>query len=256
VAGPSKVVSFLKAGGGAGATTLAVQMACAASKDQPGTVLLIDLDLQFGSAALHLDLPQKTSVADLLASAERLDGPMLRAAAAHHPSGVDLLAAPAQVMPLDLVEPQTALSLLDAARAGYGLVLVELPQTWTRWTRAVLEASDAAVLAVNLTVPSLRHARRQLETITEEGLGHLPLSVVANRVREGLLAKPSAISRAEAERVIGRPIAATLPYDDLLFRTATLGQPVGGLPGGKALAKRFARMIEQVTIPVSSEVKP
>ena len=241
-------VAVLKAGGGVGATTIATQMAVAgAIKGGPARVLLIDLDVQFGSAALHLDLRRKTDMIELLGSGERLDGNMLRAAAAHHADGIDLLPSPERLTPLDAIDAGAVERLLDIARGEYGLVVVELPQAWTLWTRTVLAHCDALVLVLELTVQSVSHASRQIDTLAEEGLAGLPLTLVANRVEEGWLASPRSLSRAEADRSLGRAIAATLPSHDLLYQAAMLGRPVGQLTGGKALAKRCAGLLGTVT---------
>ena len=160
----AKVAAFLKAGGGVGATTLATQMACAAAAEAT-EVCLIDLDIQFGSAALQLDLPQQSSVLDLLASTEPMDGSMLRLAAARHACGVDLLPAPTPLAPLESIEAAAVLRLLEAAGAEYGLLIVDLPQAWTGWTRTVLAASDAIILVIELSLPSVHHARRQILTL-------------------------------------------------------------------------------------------
>ncbi|MBY0431894.1 MAG: hypothetical protein K2Q10_11895, partial [Rhodospirillales bacterium] len=45
------VLAFLKAGGGVGATTLAVQAGCALAAAKGASVCLLDLDVQFGAAA-------------------------------------------------------------------------------------------------------------------------------------------------------------------------------------------------------------
>lgn len=250
----AKLASFLKAGGGVGVTTLATQMACAAAVEATA-VCLIDLDLQFGSAALQLDLPQKSSVLDLLASGEPIDGSMLRSAAARHASGVDLLPAPMPVTPLEAVDSAGVLRLLEAARAEYGLLIVDLPQAWTGWSRTVLAASDAILLVIELSLPSVHHGRRQILTLVEEGLDHIPLIVIANRVAKGIFAEASPISRGEAEQALGRPIAAEIPGDERLLRAALTGKPVGQLAGGKALAKRFAALASSVLTHPLLEVK-
>ncbi|MBF0305560.1 MAG: hypothetical protein HQL41_07930, partial [Alphaproteobacteria bacterium] len=176
-------IGLLKAGGGAGTTTLAVQAACALGHGaDPAGICVLDLDPQFGAAALHLDLPQRVSMLDLLADPERLDASMLRSSAARHKSGVDLLAAPPGVQRIDGVAPEDAAALVRIAREEYRLVLVDLPLAWTAWTRAALTACDAVAVVLRLDVPSVHHARRQLETLAEEGLDHIPVALIANRV--------------------------------------------------------------------------
>ena len=88
-----EVVTLIKAGGGVGATSLATQIAVLLAAREGGAVCLADLDLQFGAAALYLDLPEALSIADCLSAGQALaDTPFATALAAHR-SGARVLAA-------------------------------------------------------------------------------------------------------------------------------------------------------------------
>src|SRR3546814_10498802 len=68
-----RVIAFVKSVGGVGATALATQMGCllAARESVAGReTCLLDLDLQFGNAALYLGLSPTLSVADVIARSE------------------------------------------------------------------------------------------------------------------------------------------------------------------------------------------
>ena len=72
-----RVIAFVKSVGGVGATALATQMGCllAAREGAAGReTCLLDLDLQFGNAALYLGLSPSLSVADVIAAGARADG--------------------------------------------------------------------------------------------------------------------------------------------------------------------------------------
>lgn len=239
------VLAFLRACGGVGATTLAVQagLALAAQHKAKPSVCLLDFDLQFGSTALHLDLPQKTSMLDLLAAGERLDGSMLRGAVARHRSGLDLLPAPLMVQPLDAITPDASIRLVEAARREYDHVLVDLPPVWTNWSRAVLATSDGIALILELTVPAVRHARRQIETLADEHLEHIPVTVIANRVATGLFAK--GITVKEAEKALGRAIDLAVPFDPKIPEAVNVGQPLAEVGAGRRTVNAIATLLAQ-----------
>ncbi|HSO29707.1 MAG TPA: response regulator, partial [Candidatus Sulfomarinibacteraceae bacterium] len=52
--------------GGVGATTVAVNLAVGFAQRLPDQVAIVDLDLQFGQVATHLNLPARLSIADLV----------------------------------------------------------------------------------------------------------------------------------------------------------------------------------------------
>lgn len=242
------VIAFLKAGGGVGATSLAVASAAALAVGGGGEAqtCLLDLDIQFGAAAMHLDVDHATSLVEMAESAGRLDRTLLRSAMARHRLGFDLLPAPELPHPLEAVGADAAATLIRAAAADYRHVLVDLPSSWTAWTRAVLAEASAIVLVLRLDVPSVRQARRQLETLAAEGLGELPVTLVANFRAAGFLAHEP-VEPAEAERALGRPIAHSIPRADQAFAVAANeGLPLAEVKGGRRPARRVAAMIKAV----------
>lgn len=219
-----RVISVLKACGGSGATTIAVHTTSAlARQGMPGQAAgrqgspqqshkagLIDLDLQFGSVALYLDLQPRLNVLDLIKAVDRLDGELLANAATRHRNGLQVLPAPTDVVPLDSISSAAAERLLACARATWAHTVIELPHAWTAWTRAVLAASDAVLLVTQMTVPGIHHSARQIETLREEGLGHLPLVVAVNRYEKGLF-KDAMLK--EAEQALGLSLDHFIPSD-------------------------------------------
>jgi len=258
----SVVLSFLKAGGGLGTTALIVQAACALARDKgKSQVCVLDFDVQFGSAALYLDLPQKLSLLDLMQSVDQVDGSMLRDAMAHHRCGVDVLAAPLLVHPLDAVTLESVNAVIEAARREYRYVLIDLPQAWTGWTRGVLNASDGVALVLQLTVPAVRQARRQIDTLLEEGLNYLPLSTIANRVETGLFNRPKnpdgGVTAKEAEAVLKRHIDYTVPNDfQPMFKAISLGQPLWEVPGGRSTSRRIGQAIGKIMTSIEAVDAP
>ena len=245
------LVSVIRAGGGAGGTTIATQAACAATKAgwTEGQVCLIDFDLQFGSAAFHLGLPQRTHLLDLIEAGERLDGSMLKTTMARHPSGVDVLAAPPGIHPLDALTPELATQLLSEARRHYRLTVVDLPLAWTAGSRAALVESDRILLVAQPTMPSLRHARRQIETLQEEGLDHIPLWVVANKVPSGLFA--DGLNMRDMASALGRRIDHSIPAESRLQEAANLGKTLSDL-GATRTVKRLAALLDGLPQPAAA----
>jgi pilus assembly protein CpaE len=245
------VVAFLKAGGGVGATSLAVHAACSLAGDGAGRgtgeaeVCLLDFDLQFGAAAMHLDVEHAASLIELPDMSRRFDGTLLRSAMAHHRSGIDLLPAPRSLHPLDVVAPETAVTLVRAAAADYRRVVVDLPPSWTAWTRAALAEADAIVLVLRPDVPSIRQARRQIETLAAEGCGDIPLVTVANFAPTTLFGR--GVDLKDAARSLGRAIDHAIPRADRAFGdAANLGLPLTEVKGGRRAARRVAEMMRAV----------
>ena len=213
-----RLVSVLKGGGGAGATTLAVQAGCCLAQSlqkQGGEACLLDLDVQGGTVALYLDLNDRVGVADLIDLPERLDVDMLQGAVTRHRSGLSVVAAPRDVMPLDSFSPDFVRRLTQVARSRFDIVLADLPPVWSVWTFEALRQSDEVLLVAQMTVPGVRQARRQLDTLKAEGLEGLPVKVVLNRFEKRW---GSSFSLKEVESALGRPVDFTIAND---YRTVS-----------------------------------
>jgi pilus assembly protein CpaE len=103
-----RIFTFSRATGGAGATTLAVNVAHALARPQrrkQAKVCLIDLDLHFGTVALQLDLRPSASLLDIAQAPERLDAALFASSLAEHRSGLRVLTAPSAPVPLDALKP-------------------------------------------------------------------------------------------------------------------------------------------------------
>ena len=154
-AGNAKVVSVIKSVGGVGATALLTQLGIRFAEHEAAIgreACLIDLDVQFGDAAFQLGLQPKLSLADLLEAGARLDGDLLRATTTEHPSGLKVIAAPPDMMPLEALSSDQLLEIVDLATREFGTVFVDLPTNWTNWSLSLLARSDLVLLVTELSV--------------------------------------------------------------------------------------------------------
>lgn len=148
-----KIVSFLGAIGGAGTTSLATQAGIVWAAT--AKVCLIDLDVQFGNAALYLDLRPKLGVFDIIEAGERLDAEVLQTIAEQHSSGLSVVASPPDMVPLDMLSAELIEKMLGLATASYDIVLVDLPAAWTNWSLRVIEMSELTLMVTSLSVPGI-----------------------------------------------------------------------------------------------------
>ena len=209
-----KVLTFLRASGGSGATTLAVETAAQIASPPKGaarpSVCLLDFDLQFGNVALSLDITTEAGLGPVIEAGARVDDEFLRGAFSHHESGIDVLAAPARLLPLDTMTPERASRILEFARCTYDFTVVDMPHAWTDWAQDVLAFSDLAVLVTTLDVPAVARARRQMDVIAGSAVSDVPVALVLNACRGNWATRAR---RREAEKSLGRPFDAVIGHD-------------------------------------------
>jgi pilus assembly protein CpaE len=209
--GPARtgnVIAVQGALGGIGTTMIATQLAQIWA-DTNKRVLLVDLDVQRGTAALYMNLKPRLSISDLIEADERLDVEFLKMVTERHTSGVSVIASPVDMTPMDAVTPEFIDRLLDLGTQNYDLVLLDLPGIWTDWTALAIQKADLLLLVTQMTVPGVQQARRQLDVAEANGLGDR-VRVLMNRMVTGLFGK---YDLAEAESALRGRVHFALAND-------------------------------------------
>ncbi len=198
-ASSGKVYSLVKCGGGVGATSLATNMAQILSgverkglfgksdnsKTQK-TVAVLDFDVQFGTAAMSLNLKGKNSLVDLRRAAERMDGSMLLASLKQHESGVYVLCSPQDVVPFNAFDGDFMAKVVNLARQLFDYVIIDLPLAWCDWTPSVLNASDVIVPVLTPGVEHVYNAQRVISLIKQSGMQAKTPYIMVNRLDKGM----------------------------------------------------------------------
>jgi pilus assembly protein CpaE len=238
--GRQKIVTVIKSEGGIGATALLTQLATrfAAKETAAGReACLIDLDVQFGNAALQLGLQPALTFKDLVDAGKRIDGDLLRSTATQDSSGLKVISAPHEIMPLELITSDQLLSIMDIAVAEFGTVFVDLPTNWTNWSLSLLARSDLVLLVTELRVASLHRARRQLDLLVEQDLASIDVRIVVNRAEKGFF---RTLSEADAERVLKRPVSYCIANDhDTMSQAIDRGIPIDQVKRKSSLCRDF-----------------
>ena len=167
-----RVLTFSRATGGAGATTLAVNVAHALTRPHrraQAKVCLIDLDLQVGAAALQLDLLPASGLFDSATTRQSFDPALFARSLVAHRSGLQVLPSPSAPISLEALRPAVVNTLLELARVEFDYVIVDLPRALTNWTETVLSHSDLVYLVTQSNLPAVWQLRRLLDVIEELG---------------------------------------------------------------------------------------
>lgn len=170
--------------GGVGATTfatnLAWELANIAKTDAP-KVCLVDLDLQFGSVATYLDLPRRESVYELLSDIENMDEDSFSQALMEFEEKLQVLTAPADMLPLDLLPPHDIEKLLKTAMEHFDYVVVDMPKTLVQWSETVLNMAHVYFSILEIDMRSAQNALRLKRALQAEDLPFDKLRFLLNR---------------------------------------------------------------------------
>lgn len=170
--------------GGVGATTFAVnlawELATEASKQGLKTCIL-DLDLQTGSVSTYLDLPRREAIFELLSDTPAMDNDSFSQAMLPFNDKLDVLTAPADALPLELLTPEDVDTILDTALSLYDYVIIDMPTTLVHWTETILQRADIYFAIMEMDMRSAQNALRFIRTLKAEDLPLEKVKFALNR---------------------------------------------------------------------------
>ncbi len=170
--------------GGVGATTFAVNLAwelASIDAENPPRVLLLDLDLQQGSTATYLDLPRREAVLELLTDTENMDSEVFMQALLSFNQRLQVLTAPSEMVPLDIISPDDIDRLLEMARVNFDYVVIDMPTTMVEWSQNVLEAAHIYFALLELDMRSAQNTLRLKRALQSEDLPFDKMRFLLNR---------------------------------------------------------------------------
>lgn len=248
-----QIVAVLKAGGGVGATALAVQAGAMLSA-KGRSVCMADLDLQFGAAALYLDMPEAATVSDCLAAGSGLKDMAFAGLLAKHRSGLSLLAAPRQLTPLETLAPAQTEALLTGLRRDFALTILDLPSVWTAWTNRALQLADRIVIVTHLSVPHMHMLDRQLGVLKAQGLDNGNLTLVCNALSPD---QTASLTVKAAERALGRDFASVISEDRKVMNAAiNQGIEISAVRRGTKLEKGISDLASLIAAGATVDAAP
>lgn len=218
-----RVVAVYSPKGGVGTTTIATNIAIAAAQRRPDRVVLVDLDLQFGSVATHLNLDAGQTLADVIRDEAALREPeLLRTYAMRHDSGLHVLAAPNSPEAADSITPTHIATLISALLEGYESVVIDAGSVLDERALTVFEAAETIVLPVYPEISALKAMHSLLDYLNEAGSIGAKATFVLNSVFARDILKPR-----DVEVALGTKISMGLPYDPFLYlKAVNEGVPV------------------------------
>jgi pilus assembly protein CpaE len=202
----ARLISVIGARGGVGVTTLALSGAWLLAQEQ--RVVMLDLDLHFGSAALSLDLEVGRGLHEILTNPDRIDSLLIGAAMTKVGERLQILGAE-EPLDVDLDAGHDGMAALLGEFSGAAdFVLVDTPRTLNGLCRQVLAAADVIAIVTDLSLPAMRDTRRLL-LLAKAQRSRVQTLVIANRVA----GSAGEVGRADFERGIGDKVDVVVPLD-------------------------------------------
>ena len=225
--------------GGVGTSTVAVNIALAAAQKKPDRVVIVDLDLQFGQIATHLNIEPRQTLADVVRDdAAQREPEILRTYAARHDSGLHVLAAPTGPELASVITADHIDKVLDTLLGSYDQIVIDTGSWLDERTMRAFEHAESVLFVVNPEIGTLKAMAALMEHLTDSGTVAAKSTFVANNTfgREILKVR-------DIESALGAKVGMELPYDPFLYlKAVNEGVPIVlGAPRSPA-AERLGRL--------------
>jgi pilus assembly protein CpaE len=238
-----RVITVFSPKGGTGKTVISTNMAACLAKNHNMRTLLLDLDLQFGDAAIMLGVEPEKTIYDLVVAPGELDPEKLAGYTTRHACGLDVLPAPLRPEDAELVTEAKLARLLDVASHSYDAIVVDTSPFFHGPMLATLDRTQDLLLVCGMDVPTVKNVRLGLQTLDLLSFPPDRIKVVLNRANSNV-----GIKRGEVERALETKIRFDLPSDRAVPLGVNRGNPVVlGAEGSD-----FAKALRQVAVQLLS----
>lgn len=224
-AGTGKVFVVFSPRGGAGKTTLAINVAVALAQLEPDRVALLDLDLTFGHVAQMLRLQPTVSLADIPPESLRtLDRESLnRYLLTHGPSTLRVFVGANKPEEGEAVTGEHVKAALEVMRRQFVYIVVDTSSSFTEPVLAALERADRILLVCTPELSSVRDIRECQRILAD--VVHIQKDKLAYVMNQPL---PTRVLASEQyEQALEIQLMADIPHaGEAGLRAAMEGRPL------------------------------
>jgi pilus assembly protein CpaE len=215
-----KIMTVFSPKGGTGKTVMSSNLATAFAKHGGKRTLLLDLDLQFGDAAIMLGIEPDKTIYDLVVAPGELDPEKLAGYTTRHSSGVDVLPAPVRPEDAELVTEAKISRLLEVAKESYEMIVVDTSPFFHGPMLATLDSTDELLLLCGLDVPTIKNVRLSLQTLELLSFPTERIRIILNRANSNV-----GMKRGEVEAALEQRVRYEIPSDRAVPLAVNRGNP-------------------------------
>jgi len=233
-----KIIDVMGTKGGAGATTVAVNLA-AGMAGGSRSIALLDMGSPFGDVSLFSGIKSLFDWTEAIRNISRLDITYLTSILVKHSSGFYVLPSPAKLPDEQNTTPDGIETLLGVMRTMFDFIIIDSGQSLDALARRLLKASDTVLLVTTLNLPSLINVKKILSAFRDLGYpSEKNVQILVNRYH-----KNSLVSMKEAEESVKKKILWSIPNNYQLTMSAiNQGKPLSALEPGAEISKKFKEL--------------
>jgi pilus assembly protein CpaE len=219
---PKNTFTVFSPKGGAGTSTVAINLAIALHQTLHEDVLIIDGKHLFGHVALCLNIRTGNSITDLLSHIGQLDPHLVKQVAVRHISGVYVLPSPDSISEAQGIRPDDIYKMLQMLQGVFPNIVIDGGSYLSDNTVTYMDSSDRILLVLNPDLASLRDARQFIEVTKSLSYPPEKTLLILN-----LTGRKADVKREEIEDILKMKLFGRIPADEnLALSSLNEGVPI------------------------------
>jgi pilus assembly protein CpaE len=238
-----EVLALVSCKGGSGATFVAANLAHLLALGGRRRVALIDMNLQFGDAALFVSSQTPVSnVADVARNISRLDAELLQSSMNEVAPGLWVLAAPEDPAHAADVSPEDVRQIVELAREMFDFVIVDTGRSLSAVTLQALDLADRVYAVLQLTLPFIRDGKRLRDVFRSLDYPADKIQWIVNRHQ-----KDGQFTIEDLKRTLGIARVISLPnHYEAVAASVNQGVPVETIAPNSSIARSLRELAESI----------
>jgi pilus assembly protein CpaE len=240
----AKIIVVIGVRGGVGASTVAMNAGWMMAHDLKLNVALLDLDLQYGTSSLALDLEPGHGLRDIVSSPHRVDGLMIASSMVTESDQFAVLGAEESIDEVVPIDNAAVTALLKEMKGDFDFIVVDLPRHLFASQKRLLASAQDIVLVTELSLAGIRDTLR-MRTALKSLECPATLTVIAARTGP---AHAGHVDTAAFEKGAQIKIDAVIPEDPkTMMEAANGGKAVGAIAKNAPMTKALRALAVRLT---------
>jgi pilus assembly protein CpaE len=243
-----KLVTVMSVRGGAGATMIAATAAWHLAETRHRRVMMMDLDLHFGDAALQFDVSPSHALCEALQHPDRVDDLFLERGMIHVAERLNLLESLQPISETSIPEEDAILTLLETLLHTYRYVFIDLPAVLAPNLMRVLHLPGTILLVGTGNLVSARDMARWAEAIGTNSAERTILRILNKSGADGSLPNEEFI------RAAGHAPDIVIPYSREIGLASIMG--IRAIHQCASVRRDFAPLLQRLSGEAANVTRP
>lgn len=236
-----QVITVFSTKGGVGKTFVSTNLAVSLAQVTGEKVVLVDLDLDFGNAALALDIVPRYTISDIINDIRNLDRDLMESYLIPHKSGIKVLPANSTPQITEFITADHIQIILKVLQSSFDYVVVDMPARFYEPVMPAFQVADMLMLITTPDVATLRNIKASLLTLHDLNYPRNKVKILLNRAETR-----GEIRVKDVETTLNTSLIGIIPAEyKMVLSSLNKGDPVVLLYPRAKISRNFLELAQK-----------